>query len=85
MGNDDNSPLTGVTGGGLPAEIWKETMVRVHEGLPANPLPDLAPAAPEPVAPPPQPQVSQQAPDPERQQRDNIIQQVLRDLLGPRN
>jgi 1A family penicillin-binding protein len=39
MGYDDNTPLTGVTGGGLPAEIWRETMVRVHEGVPARPLP----------------------------------------------
>jgi 1A family penicillin-binding protein len=39
MGYDDNTPLTGVTGGGLPAEIWRETMARVHEGLPVKPLP----------------------------------------------
>ena len=39
MGYDDNTPLTGVTGGGLPSEIWQEVMVRVHEGLPARPLP----------------------------------------------
>ena len=39
MGYDDNTPLTGVTGGGLPSEIWHEVMVRVHEGLPARPLP----------------------------------------------
>jgi penicillin-binding protein 1A len=51
MGNDDNSPLTGVTGGGLPAEIWRETMLRVHQGLPARPLPMLMPPARE--APPP--------------------------------
>jgi penicillin-binding protein 1A len=38
MGHDDNSPLTGVTGGGLPAEIWHEVMVRINEGLPAKPL-----------------------------------------------
>lgn len=38
MGYDDNSPLTGVTGGGLPAEIWHEVMVRINEGLPATPL-----------------------------------------------
>ncbi|MBP9049201.1 MAG: penicillin-binding protein, partial [Tabrizicola sp.] len=38
MGYDDNSPLTGVTGGGLPAEIWHEVMLRVSEGLPAKPL-----------------------------------------------
>ncbi|MCU0900696.1 MAG: penicillin-binding protein [Cypionkella sp.] len=49
MGYDDNQPLTGVTGGGLPAEIWREVMVRVHEGLPPQPLPMLIP---EPKLPP---------------------------------
>lgn len=44
MGYDDNTPLTGVTGSGLPAEIWHETMVRVHEGLPIKPLPMLRPS-----------------------------------------
>ena len=39
MGYDDNTPLTGVTGGGLPAEIWKETMIGVHDGLPVRRLP----------------------------------------------
>ncbi|MEL6575165.1 MAG: PBP1A family penicillin-binding protein [Pseudomonadota bacterium] len=39
MGNDDNTPLTGVTGGGLPAEIWREAMLGIHEGLPARALP----------------------------------------------
>ncbi|MGN0934659.1 transglycosylase domain-containing protein [Falsigemmobacter intermedius] len=43
MGYDDNRPLTGVTGGGLPAEIWQEVMKRVHEGLPARPLPVKVP------------------------------------------
>jgi len=46
MGNDDNSPLTGVTGGGLPADIWRETMVRIHQGTPQRPLPLLVPQAP---------------------------------------
>jgi 1A family penicillin-binding protein len=41
MGYDDNTPLTGVTGGGLPAAIWRETMARIHRGLPARPLPAL--------------------------------------------
>jgi len=43
MGYDDNSKLSGVTGGGLPADIWRETMVRVHQGLPAKALPMTAP------------------------------------------
>ena len=38
MGHDDNSPLTGVTGGGLPAEIWHEVMVRINEGVDPSPL-----------------------------------------------
>lgn len=38
MGYDDNRKLTGVTGGGLPADIWRETMERVHDGLPLTPL-----------------------------------------------
>ena len=43
MGYDDNSKLTGVTGGGLPADIWRETMVRVHESLPSRTLPMIRP------------------------------------------
>ena len=39
MGYDDNTPLTGVTGAGLPAEIWRETMLRIHEEMPPRPLP----------------------------------------------
>ena len=43
MGYDDNTPLTGVTGGGLPADIWRETMSRIYEGLPPRPLPMIPP------------------------------------------
>jgi penicillin-binding protein, 1A family len=46
MGYDDNSPLTGVTGGGLPAEIWQRTMAQVQEGLEPKPLPMIRPASP---------------------------------------
>ena len=46
MGYDDNTPLTGVTGGGLPAEIWRETMARVEEGLPVSALPSRSPSPP---------------------------------------
>ena len=28
VGNDDNSPLAGITGGGLPARIWRDFMVQ---------------------------------------------------------
>lgn len=43
MGYDDNSPLSGVTGGGLPAEIWHEVMARAHEGAAPAPLPIILP------------------------------------------
>ncbi|MDB6176763.1 transglycosylase domain-containing protein [Paracoccus sp. Z330] len=43
MGYDDNTPLTGVTGGGLPAEIWQAVMTEIHEGLPILPLSTVSP------------------------------------------
>lgn len=38
VGNDDDSPMKNVTGGGLPAEIWRRFMEAAHEGLPAENL-----------------------------------------------
>ena len=29
VGNDDNTPLIGVTGGTIPADIWRETMANI--------------------------------------------------------
>ncbi|WP_425097852.1 transglycosylase domain-containing protein [Tropicibacter sp. S64] len=87
MGYDDNTPLTGVTGGGLPAELWNEVMVRVNEGVPVKPLPMIAPVAPEP---PPQPDpVPQPAPQQPRnggaRVGDTLLDQVLRDIFGGGN
>ena len=45
MGYDDNTPLTGVTGSGLPAEIWRETMVNVLGESDPIPLPVEEPNA----------------------------------------
>ncbi|MBW7922964.1 MAG: PBP1A family penicillin-binding protein [Rubellimicrobium sp.] len=44
MGYDDNTPLRGVTGGGLPAEIWRQTMERVLAGMTPTPLPMREPS-----------------------------------------
>jgi membrane peptidoglycan carboxypeptidase len=63
MGYDDNTPLKGVTGSGLPAEIWHETMVRVQEGLPGRPLPMAPPADASRNADMPQPQRDQRTRD----------------------
>ena len=46
MGYDDNTRLSGVTGGGLPATIWRETMVRILAGRTPVPLPMMQPTAP---------------------------------------
>ncbi|MDG2097664.1 MAG: PBP1A family penicillin-binding protein [Paracoccaceae bacterium] len=43
MGYDDNSPLKGVTGGGLPAQIWKNIMTKISSDLPSRPLPMINP------------------------------------------
>ena len=71
MGYDDNTPLTGVTGGGLPAEIWRETMVRVHQGLEPNPLPMRPPTKAAPSRNPP----------PNRKRNRSILD-ALQDIFG---
>lgn len=79
MGYDDNTPLTGVTGGGLPAEIWRETMLRIHADLPSRPLPMSVPE-PRFVEPVPQPQTQQ----PQQQQPtgQSAAERILLDVLG---
>jgi penicillin-binding protein 1A len=77
MGYDDNTPLTGVTGGGLPADIWREVMERVHEGVPPKALPMTAPVG-LPAAPAPQ----QPAGQPRPQSTEGIIENLLRDIFG---
>jgi dipeptidyl aminopeptidase/acylaminoacyl peptidase len=39
LGNDDNSPTKRVTGGSLPALVWKDVMEEAHKGLPPRILP----------------------------------------------
>ncbi|WP_026756975.1 transglycosylase domain-containing protein [Sediminimonas qiaohouensis] len=73
MGYDDNTPLTGVTGSGLPAEIWHEVMTRVHEGAAPRPLPMQEPDAatqPDPRAPN------------RRSRPESGIERLLRSILG---
>jgi penicillin-binding protein 1A len=78
MGYDDNTPLTGVTGGGLPADIWREVMLRVHKDLPARPLPMIVP---EPRLPPNTGQNT--APQQDSTQREpDLAEQILQDVLN---
>jgi penicillin-binding protein 1A len=80
MGYDNNTPLTGVTGGGLPAEIWRETMQRIHADRPAMPLPMSVP-------PPRATSVAdergqQKSPNSEQSTAERILLDVLGTLLG---
>jgi penicillin-binding protein 1A len=92
MGYDDNTPLKGVTGGGLPAEIWHEVMVRVHEGLPPTPLPmdtpepKLAPnggyaSSPNTLQDGQSPAGGPQVTQPAAQDTD-LAEQIIREVLG---
>jgi penicillin-binding protein 1A len=38
VGNDDSSPTRGVTGGTLPAYIWRDTMLAAEQGKPYRAL-----------------------------------------------
>jgi penicillin-binding protein 1A len=46
VGNDDNSATRGVTGGTLPAMIWKSAMRAAEKGLPMKPLDRSPPQQP---------------------------------------
>ncbi len=81
MGYDDNTPLKGVTGGGLPAEIWRETMIRLHQGLPARPLPMIDPVEMARPAPARAPVVEHRRDT----VTDRIILDVLQTILGGGN
>ena len=75
MGYDDNTPLSGVTGGGLPAEIWKETMLRVTEGMTPTALPMMSPEPPVRTAQPSRP----------RRKQDGFAQEInklLNNIFG---
>jgi 1A family penicillin-binding protein len=88
MGNDDNSSMPRITGGSRPADIWRETMVKVLEGTPARLLPMDRPAEP-PVAqaeetgpgitPPPPPAPVQDT------TADRVLLNVLQSIFGKRN
>ncbi|WP_233245795.1 transglycosylase domain-containing protein [Marinicauda salina] len=43
VGNDDDAPMDDVTGGELPAQIWRTFMTAAHEGVEPEPLSAPAP------------------------------------------
>ncbi len=97
MGYDKPTSMTGVTGGGLPAEIWHEVMVRINEGLEAKPLPKEVP--PSTFSPPPADYVPPEGaiapedvpyfdgsnPAQPGVTEDDLAEQILNEILGQGN
>jgi len=46
VGNDDSTPMKVVTGGSLPATIWREVMIAAEKGKKSTPLDKSSPQAP---------------------------------------
>ena len=96
MGYDKPTPMTGVTGGGLPAEIWREVMTRINEGVEPKPLPKEIPPStysPPPGQTPPQGAVAPEDvpyfdgsnPNKPGMTEDDLAEQILQDVLGQGN
>ena len=64
VGNDDGAPMDGISGGGVPALIWRDVMLEAHRGLMQIPLPGVpsSPPAATPAAPRDLPHARQQPP-----------------------
>jgi penicillin-binding protein 1A len=46
VGNDAGKGMQGITGGGLPARIWRDVMLEAHRGLPVTALSGWVPPKP---------------------------------------
>lgn len=46
MGNDDSSPMKRVTGGSLPARLWRDFMIPALDGVAAKPLAPIVQTSP---------------------------------------
>ncbi|WP_241557899.1 transglycosylase domain-containing protein [Falsirhodobacter deserti] len=84
MGYDDNTPLKGTTGGGLPADIWREVMTRVEQGTPKEPLRKIVPEPRTPPAAPTNAPVAEAQPQPQPQrqrQEPNVAERIINDVM----
>ncbi|MBF0129845.1 MAG: PBP1A family penicillin-binding protein [Alphaproteobacteria bacterium] len=77
LGNDDNKPMKAITGGSLPAQLWREVMVEAHKGLSLRSLPgaetpsaSVAASGDEPVE------------SVVRQEDQGFLDNLLRDVFG---
>ena len=79
IGNDDNTPMNKITGGALPAEIWRKMMLTAHDGFPVRDFPWLLPPTP---ADPPQAPASDAAPAEETAAADAVSKPAFYDSLS---
>lgn len=79
LGNDDNSPMKGVTGGSFPARAWKQIMLATPEGTAAPTWAFDDPYVTQP-APSENTQQTLQAPQPEEKEEGgftNLLSRIL--------
>jgi penicillin-binding protein 1A len=77
IGNDDGKPMDKVTGGSLPAEVFRRIVTAALEGLPAQPLPGGGdPAAGDPP-------LSGPAEPRQAEDDDDVIGRILEELENP--
>jgi len=81
LGNDNTAPMKSVTGGTVPAEIWRKFMVNALANRPYRP-PEM-PRAMEVARPPSAPQIDIRKLPPPRtpahEQRSRFLDQPIRD------
>lgn len=86
IGNDDGKPMNAITGGGIPAMLWRDVMIEAHRGLEPVPLPGL-PNAPASVTVPLPPVASRLQRSPENRPArplSSIDPSLFADAAGPK-
>ena len=63
VGNDDDKPMNKVTGGDIPAQIWRRLMIVAHQDVPVHDFAAVPGAPPAPVSDTPS-DTAPQAPEP---------------------
>lgn len=81
VGNDDNSPMSGVGGGTFPAEIWTQYMQKAHQDLTPASLPNIGFVPSQPVFDQNQQQNSGQN-QPQNQERPRTLTDLINQLFG---
>jgi penicillin-binding protein 1A len=84
VGNDDGAVMKRVTGGSVPARIWREVMMQAHRGLAVRPLATAMSGDYYPEQPIWDGQEQQQprGAAPSQENGDNMFERLMRNLLG---